>query len=885
MRLIRLSLRDFRGVDESDVRFLRDGVTVVEGPNEIGKSSLAEALDLLLTVQDSSAKAEVRDVKPVDRDVGPEVEAEIETGPYAFTYRKRFLRGHETVLRITRPRQEQLTGRQAHERVEQILGETVDLTLWRALWVRQGEGLGQAALSGATSLRDALDRAAGTAREGSQEVSLFERAGRAYEEYWTPATRKLRGDGPLRATLGGQQRALDELEEQLRRVADDVERDAELAAELGRLDGERDAAEDLARRQEAHWARIEEMARSVERLEETERAARLVAERAAEAEAARGVAIAELARAAQEGEGQRRATEAEAPELGSARTRAERAAAALSDARAAREAADAAARTARDDVEYLRERTALAVLTHRREALAAARAALADAEATVRASAVDADALTAVREADRESRLARALLEAGRPTVALAALRDVTLLVDGAETALGAGADGPRLPVGDRLVIELPEVLRVEVAAGSGDSALADRAAEAERRLRSACERAGVVDLATAEAEATRRQEALARRAEHGRRIHEILGGEEAERSDQLDARIALAERRTSGYPETRPSGLPMPADETDAAAVAQAADATALAARAAETAAELEDRSAREQLAAREARALDATIRLEMAERDVAVRREALERARAEAGDAELAQAAAAAAAGHEAAREEAAAARAALEGEGPEAARAVLENARRVVADLAERRRAAELERVAVTARLRDHGEDGLAERRDAALGARDAAAADLERWLARAEARRTLFEALSAARDRAHRAHVGPLQERLTELGRVVFGPSSSIAVDERLQIVSRTRDGQTVPYESLSAGAREQLGVLARLACAMLAADGGGVPVMLDDTLGFSDAHRLASMGAVLAMAGRSCQVIVLTCYPERYRTVGGAKTVRLPTPPD
>ena len=62
--------------------------------------------------------------------------------------------------------------------------------------------------------------------------------------------------------------------------------------------------------------------------------------------------------------------------------------------------------------------------------------------------------------------------------------------------------------------------------------------------------------------------------------------------------------------------------------------------------------------------------------------------------------------------------------------------------------------------------------------------------------------------------------------------------------------------------------------------MIVAPDGGVPVILDDTLGYSDPERLKAMGAVLALAGRSCQVIVMTCYPERYSEVGGATTFRL-----
>ena len=47
MKLLRVRLRHFRGIDERELVFAREGVTLVTGPNEIGKSSFAEALDLL----------------------------------------------------------------------------------------------------------------------------------------------------------------------------------------------------------------------------------------------------------------------------------------------------------------------------------------------------------------------------------------------------------------------------------------------------------------------------------------------------------------------------------------------------------------------------------------------------------------------------------------------------------------------------------------------------------------------------------------------------------------------------------------------------------------------------------------------------------------------
>lgn len=81
MKLRRLRLRCWRGIDECDISFNERGVTIVEGPNESGKSSLLEAFDILLDELDTTTKAVVKSVKQVHRDEASEVEAEFTTGP------------------------------------------------------------------------------------------------------------------------------------------------------------------------------------------------------------------------------------------------------------------------------------------------------------------------------------------------------------------------------------------------------------------------------------------------------------------------------------------------------------------------------------------------------------------------------------------------------------------------------------------------------------------------------------------------------------------------------------------------------------------------------------------------------------------------------------
>ena len=70
------------------------------------------------------------------------------------------------------------------------------------------------------------------------------------------------------------------------------------------------------------------------------------------------------------------------------------------------------------------------------------------------------------------------------------------------------------------------------------------------------------------------------------------------------------------------------------------------------------------------------------------------------------------------------------------------------------------------------------------------------------------------------------------------------------------------------------------IVARLASAALVAKEDGVPVLIDDALGFSDPDRLARMGEVFDAVGGDGQVIVLTCSPERYAGIVDAHHLEL-----
>lgn len=101
-----------------------------------------------------------------------------------------------------------------------------------------------------------------------------------------------------------------------------------------------------------------------------------------------------------------------------------------------------------------------------------------------------------------------------------------------------------------------------------------------------------------------------------------------------------------------------------------------------------------------------------------------------------------------------------------------------------------------------------------------------------------------------------------------------------INDELQIASRTVKDITVPFDSLSGGTKEQLSLIFRSACSMLVAKEDGMPLILDDALGYTDPTRLRLMGAVLAQAAKECQIVIFTCVPERYCNVGEATVVAI-----
>ena len=871
MKLHRLTLTNYRGIAHREIDFPDHGVIVICGANEIGKTSMIEALDLLLESKDRSTKKDVKQVKPTHADVGSEVLAEISTGPYRFVYRKRFHKKCETELSILEPRREQLTGDDAHDRVQAMLAETVDTGLWRAQRVLQTGSTAAVDLSDCDALSRALDFAAGDAAALSgTEPLLIERIDAEYARYFTATGRPTGEWATAVRDLQDAQQEVARCEAAVAEVDERVRRHAELTEQLAALVGrQQPVAERCAAAKKADAA--------LTALAEELKGAKLIA-----------TAAAGISSASAGAQGERMRLRAEADTRSAALAELDAEVAAAVDAEStAREVAHIASAAAVQSAAGLvgvqagaeKAQRVVAALAGRDEAdrlaaqlarVDAAQKELAEIGDQLAGIKLTEGAMTDIESAASLVERCEAQLALTATTVEFTAATDLELTISGEPMRLAAGERWAP-PTSSPTTVELPGLLSIRIDPGATTADIQDKLVAAQRVLDEALQQGGAAEVDGAR-EIDRRRRALIRSSDRlSATLAGLCGGEDA---GQMRSRLTTLREAVS-------------ADLPDAAGGHNAAQADLTVARdalAALTAqAETDRRVVTEAEAQLTAKATQTTVLKEksvFAAGELTRLQQRLATLRAEVGDDEVAARAAADADAQCRADGAAATLAERYAAANPAAVTAELEAARAAV-DALDRDHAG-IERALndVTVELGVMGNEGRQGNLDTAQTAREHAAAEHARVARRAGSVQLLRSVMVRHRDDTRQRYVEPFRTEIERLGRPVFGPTFEVVVDSDLRICNRTLDGRTVPYESLSGGAKEQLGILARLAGAALVAKEDTVPVVIDDALGFTDPERLARMGAVFDTVGTHGQVIVLTCTPTRYLGVEDAHVIQL-----
>ena len=874
MKLHRLVLTNYRGIAHREIEFPDHGVVVVCGANEIGKSSMIEALDLLLESRDRSTKKEVKQVKPTNSDVGSEVLAEISCGPYRFIYRKRFHKKCETELTVLTPRREQLTGDEAHERVRAMLAETVDNDLWRAQRVLQSASTAAVDLSGCDALSRALDVAAADSHADAAllgtEPLLIERIDAEYGRYFTPTGRPTGEWANAISRLADAEAEATECEAAVAEVDDRVRRHAVLTEQVAELSQQRIAAGPRLAAAQAAADRIAELTGQL-------REAKLVAAAAA---------ATSVAAAAAHGGRTRLLTEIDTrtAAVAAAEAEAQEAADAHSAARAGAEAAGAAAEEAArvlTDLQHCAEsaRRTVARLAEREEAdRLSARLAKVDAIQRDRDRICEELSDVAITE-ELLRRIESAAAAVDRIGGQLALISAAVEFIAAADLELVVGDQRVSLPAGQSwsstatgpTTIEVPGVLTARVTPGATALDVQAEYGAAQQELTAALGAGKVADLAAARSADRRRRELQGSRDQLSATVTGLCGDEGI---DEMRSRLAQLSAGLPAEPHLFATDIAAARTELEAAEatrVAAIAESEARRRIAAAADAKLTELST-------QATVLQNKLETQRAELDAATDRLAQERTSV--GDEDLASAADATFKETHTAEQRVGELADELAAASPDAVAAEVVAATEAAESLRDRYEDAARALREIGIELSVFGSEGRHGKLDAAETEREHATSGHSRVGSRARAAQLLRSVMARHRDATRLRYVEPYRAELQRLGRPVFGPTFEVDIDSDLCIRSRTLDGITVPYESLSGGAKEQLGILARLAGAALVAKEDSVPVVVDDALGFTDPDRLAKMGEVFDTVGAHGQVIVLTCSPDRYDAVKGAHRIDL-----
>jgi uncharacterized protein YhaN len=751
-----------------------------------------------------------------------------------------------------------------------MLAETVDTELWHAQRVLQSASTAAVDLSGCDALTRALDVAAGdSAALSGTEPLLIEKIDAEFGRYFTPTGRRATGEwGDAIVALRAAEEEVQRCAAAVAEVDDRVNRHAALSAELAELSPLQQAA---TVRQTAAKAAADKITQLTEQVKEAE----LIAAAATATSTSSQGAHTERQRLRAE-------TDSRAATVATLAAQTDEAAESQATAQEVVEAADAmvdevnkllAAAQQRGDkargiVDELARRDEADRLTAR---LAKVDAAQRDRDAV--AGELSAIVLTdsLFQQIERAAATVERILgqlALVSATIEFVAASDIELVVGDQRVSLPAGQSWSTT-AGGATEVEVPGVLTARFTPGATALDIQAEHAAAQQDLTAALAMAQAADVAAARLTDQRRRELLNSRDQLAATLAALCGDVDVEQ---------LRERLAGLRAKTHTDDIAMDAtaarvelDEADAARVKAAADLETHRKVAAAAVAKLTELSTQATLSSGKL----ATQRAELAA--VADR---LAQQRATATDETLEAAAAKDLQAAQQADGRVAELKVRLAAAAPDTVAAELAEAETAAAALKTRRDeiAGTLREISVE--LTIFGSEGRKGKLDAAETALEHARSEHARVGSRARAVELLKSVMVRHRDNTRLRYVEPFRAELERLGRPVFGPSFEVGIDTDLCILDRTLDGCTVPYESLSGGAKEQLGILARLAGAALVAKEDAVPILIDDALGFSDPDRLAKMAEVFDTLGERGQVIVLTCTPARYDGVKGAQRIEL-----
>ena len=881
MKLRKLSVNQFKRFTEpTQLGDFCDGLNLVVGPNELGKSTLLDALRAVLFERYNSRARPIIALQNDRSGAAPFIELVFEVNSAEYTLTKRFVKS--PLARLQCPDGTLFEADAAENELRNLLGfseagnrgaTSETLGMWGVLWVQQGQSFGRPDLPHAAleSLSAGLESELGTVLGGRRGRELPQVIEQRLGELVTAARRQPRGE---------YKDTLDRVSEFERRRIEQQQQQLEMSETLEKLAA---TEERLRRLEEVRQDRIdqEELAEARGQLDEVMRhdlqleAARSKLqnrqgqlEQAKRAESERASRREELAtdqeQLRQESERLEKLQQREWESLDALDELRQ----AVTNAEAAVEAATQSEANCRGILDRISRTAELSDLLRRQSDIEAAQERLADAQCQAEQIQVTDDSLHRISQAAEIADQARAKLSVAATRISFAIPSD---RLAGME-ADGAPLTDPPATVEavEPVAITIPERGRILIEPAVVDRDQLLRALrEAKAELDSALSAVGAQSLAEAQVQRDQRRDlevtASAARQELERLVPHGDASTLHPRIDELSQTLeSLASGEETGQVPQR--------DQVEAALdVAQ----TEL------QKAREEERIAREAVYERARAVSELSVEVRTLQNSVNSQTELAERrgerlrSRAESvSDQQLAAASDVAA---QAVTEQQQTV-SALEDEWPTSARTQLEARISRMESVIEQRESSRVELRIETVRLRErievHESAGIDEAIEHTQHELEQVTRQRDRLERELEILDLLSDTLRAAESEARERYLAPVVSRIHPYLQMLF-PNAAIGMDEELRITGMSRlAGYEESFDHLSMGTQEQIAVLVRLAFAeMLIDQGAPAAVILDDALVFSDDQRMGLMFDILSHAAQRVQILIFTCREQLFEGLG------------
>lgn len=184
--------------------------------------------------------------------------------------------------------------------------------------------------------------------------------------------------------------------------------------------------------------------------------------------------------------------------------------------------------------------------------------------------------------------------------------------------------------------------------------------------------------------------------------------------------------------------------------------------------------------------------------------------------------------------------------------------------------------LELVGAVAKLEEQaktqGGQGPASRAEGSAEIADVAQQQAQELREEADVLSLLKQTLEGAQADASKKYLAPITKRVEPYVRRLL-PNASLSFHDDFRPNLLVRSGKEEAAGDLSKGTQEQIAVLTRLAFAdLLQSKGKPASLILDDALVFADDDRFETMTEILTEASKRMQVIILSCRARAFRHV-------------